>query len=655
MIRRTKGLALAALLTALVATPLLGQAGWQPLPVVEGMGQIYDLIRDRSGILFALSRGTIYSSDDGGASWRMVPGPEGGPTLYGAAIDSSGALLVGGHGDQLPGMPVLFRSTDKGVTWTPLPTFPATTGGNLMVAPDGTYVGASPAIYRSTTEGATWDSIPLTVVSINSIIILPNGLLIVDERTIGPAYSIDGVTWTPIELRNVRGSTHTFGPVAALDSLRMFTIVRNNYSDHYLFRTFDGGRTWSQSAPLPSGLSTQAITVNDRGEVVVQVTNGDLYRSSNMGISWNRHGTGPGETIFSFLRISGDTLLAAAPDGPFRSVDGGVSWRQWAGGTSQMSVMGFTPMRGGMAIATVEHGVMVYAHESGSLRKIAPASTGITNVSSLEDNTLIASKRLFLFQSNEENSAFDTLKEVFGFDAGVHTMIGDRSRMLIVAGGFNGDVELSNDTGTSWHPITVPVSPGEMRRITNIARSPEGVLYTRSANRLFRLDSVSVDDPAATVSTPIFDEGTYVSAFFAGKNGALLCATDSAITLSADFGERWAALPSFPETTEIYSAAIGEGGRIYVVARHLEDGVRWVHEVYGYDEETGSWTPQGFSKSSENTLYMLRLFVDLTGSVYLDDIGTGLFIARAVSGVEEGGVIWRSLDLSFDAIDRGGE
>ena len=644
-------------LTALVVTlPLVGQSVWQPLPVVEGLGRIHDLVRDRSGTLFALSRNTIYASDDAGESWRIVERPEGAPTLYGLAIDSAGALLVGGHGDQLPGMPVLFRSTDKGATWIPLPAYTGTTGGNLLVAPDGTYIGASPAIYRSTTHGATWDSIPLTVVSINSMIILPNGLMIVDEKTIGPAYTADGVTWTPIELRNVRGTTHTFGPIAALDSLKMVTIVRSTYDDHYLFRTFDGGRTWSQGARPPSGLSTQAIIANDREEIIVQSMSGDIYLSSNMGVSWSRLGTGPGEEISSFIRIAGDTLLAAAPDGPFRSVDGGVSWSQSAGGTSLLSIHEFTPMRGGMAIATDEHGVLTYSHESGALRKIAPASPWITNVVALDDNALIAGSRLYLFESIVENSAFDTLKRRIGFDASVYTMTGDRSRMLIVAGTWSGGVELSNDTGTTWHALETPVVPGEPRRITNLARSYEGTIYTRGARRLFRLDAMSVEDPAATTATPIFEsEEIIVSAFFAGKGGALLCAVDSALLRSFDYGETWLALPSFPETTEIYSAAIADDGMAYVAARHIEDGVRWVHEVYGYDEEARSWIPQGFVQTSENTLYRLRLFADLTGSVYLDDNGTGLYIVRAVSGVERGEGSVPSLDLSFKSLERRGE
>ncbi len=195
---------------------------------------------------------------------------------------------------------VFRRSDDGGVTWQATGTIPYTEaiGYNLMIDPndsDNLYIETDPeycsscdaALLRSTDAGVTWE-----------ILQYEGG--------------IDG----PVAIHPRNGS---------------ILYRADNYSGR-VYRSVDGGGTWSVVADLPrEGLS---IAIDKSAQPIVLVgTASGIYRSTNGGAAWVAANTGlPGDgssTRVTMLSASGTeagTVYAATDRGLYRTNDGGAQW-----------------------------------------------------------------------------------------------------------------------------------------------------------------------------------------------------------------------------------------------------------------------------------------------------------------------------------------
>jgi len=161
-----------------------------------------------------------------------------------------------------------------------------------------------------------------------------------------------GDTWTPAPFIDLPGA----GLVAdvKLDSSQAQDIVMVG-TDNGLFRSIDGGLTYSQAAGIPAGSMVWSLVQTSAGWLAATqpscpasnnvsggcfpVGNGSLYVSSDRGATWqtvtNSGGgySGAGRTTLG-VGLPGDTTVyafAGTPDGVtqadlFRSVDGGRTW-----------------------------------------------------------------------------------------------------------------------------------------------------------------------------------------------------------------------------------------------------------------------------------------------------------------------------------------
>lgn len=282
-------------------------------------------------LLFATSVG-IYRSADAGATWkrvrpeftiRLVPQPsrplvvyagtpvgmlrsdDGGRTWrdrnVGLRATYPAALAVAGNPARIYVTGFLGRSTvassaDGGATWTlrkPLTTvgFPPFHVVVDRTAPNAVIVEAGLGLKRSTDFGATWRaSSPRLVVGpvadqvtrdIYAIEFIDRGKRILRSSDFG-------VTWTP------GGLVDTDEDVVAASGHLYYA----KYEQKRLWRSVDGGATWSRTAPLP----------------------GDLVMSLAVAPS-------DPMTIYAEWADFDDPTLDEPPSGIARSRDGGVTWQ----------------------------------------------------------------------------------------------------------------------------------------------------------------------------------------------------------------------------------------------------------------------------------------------------------------------------------------
>ncbi|CAL9407233.1 Xyloglucanase [Streptomyces sp. enrichment culture] len=190
--------------------------------------------RDSDTLWLGTRHDGLLKSTDRGASWAPVPGFPSAPTATGQGVTllvAAGRAVYAGWGDAGGTAPNLYRTTD-GTTWHPVPGQPA--GAAARVPVRAAYDAHTRELY------VTYADAPG-----------PNGQ---STGSVHKLRTTDG-TWT--EVTPVRpggttadGSADTFGyGGVAVDARRPGTVVvstNNRWAAvDTLFRTTDGGRTWT--------------------------------------------------------------------------------------------------------------------------------------------------------------------------------------------------------------------------------------------------------------------------------------------------------------------------------------------------------------------------------------------------------------------------
>lgn len=239
-------------------------------------------------------------SADGGRSWNTLPDFDGKRLLSVAFADASTAVALqqtepANASEDFD----LVRSTDGGLTFTPVGRFPARfvrfNGTGIGVA-----VGRYGAVWRSTDRGRTWTQVRPTSLA---------------EVTLDQVRWADDTTVLAISARGLLRSTDAgltwaaasvppgvvFNAVAFRTGLQGLGVGYDNANATYLLRTADGGATWSatrwntlvgNAAVYPFALAfadAQTVVVvggsraNDPDTMAAT-----LLRSADGGSTWTR-------------------------------------------------------------------------------------------------------------------------------------------------------------------------------------------------------------------------------------------------------------------------------------------------------------------------------------------------------------------------------
>ncbi len=285
------------------------------LPSGDGYGGFLTALAVHpSGDLFAAMEDVpfgLYRSTDFGGHWSEVMFPSSSQIVFSISIDNIGRILLRGNSVEL------FRSTDRGATWTTLTTnfFP----GLLTVSPDGVLYAehwGDCAIFRSTDYGSTWDSV--SAHSYVTTMIALNRDTLIGAVGLGKVVrSTDGaVTWSEIACWN-QAETFLAGPGGIVFG-----------GGHSIFRSTNSGGSWSPlDVPGWSDLPVDALAISRQGTLYAGGGSG-LYSSTDSGNHWKELNIG-GSTNFVYdlaTNSLGHLFAVENYEGLRRSTDNGEHW-----------------------------------------------------------------------------------------------------------------------------------------------------------------------------------------------------------------------------------------------------------------------------------------------------------------------------------------
>ena len=261
--------------------------------------------------------------------WTQTNGPYGG-TITALHATPEGTLFAGAAEGGI------FRSTDGSNTWASasegLPVSQENTLPSILVlAQDANtlYAGTNSGLFHSTNGGDSWQQLAhfQGEIGISGVAFIGDTLYIGRSTEESVFFSNDnGKSWTQID----SGLTGRGGPILFASGTTLFAQMRR-----YVFRLRAGEKSWTRLAIEDSWKKT--TVESDITEFVVSgkmiyaaTTDGDLFRSTDMGTRWKSIKPKAMQEFDGELAVVGNTVLYIASNSAngrvFRSNDAGNSW-----------------------------------------------------------------------------------------------------------------------------------------------------------------------------------------------------------------------------------------------------------------------------------------------------------------------------------------
>ena len=417
---------------------------------------VYALGSAPNGFLFAACGypSIIYRSTDNGGSWNIDT------TGLGPTPDQAVSFAPGPSGT----ISVCFlfkgvyRSTNNGDTWSVL--YGGGANGVAFGSNGYIYVANSNGVYRSTNGGTSWTikNSGLTSTSISSILSLPSGDLLVSSNTVYRSTN-SGDTWQSIGGSAIAGAAHHL-----LNNGN--TTIYVGVGTRGVYRTTDGGSSWSQQVGGFRATSNQAIATKSSGEILVAGPT-DVFVSSDNGATWAPRSSGLGTHAQSIVTLgvtpAGSFLATSSQNATmFRSTNNGVNWSQ-VSPPAQIPgpFITFSPS------VILGGGSGLYRSTNDGVNWARTSTTFLQTVNALirhSNGTVYVGASYGGVHASADTGKTWTPKGLSGQD--IRSLVETASGAMLAAVNYTG-IYRTTDGGTSWTPLsttTTGIQPKKLYR-----------------------------------------------------------------------------------------------------------------------------------------------------------------------------------------------
>jgi photosystem II stability/assembly factor-like uncharacterized protein len=523
---------------ALVACGFPVQAQWRSLGPFGGAVSIVRIDPNApDSLLAATANASLFRSTNGGDSWTPLPFPgEFAATLHAAVVDpvSANTYLVGLSSDS-PRFRGVFRSRDGGATWQQLPGMRNSQVWSLATWQSDPHVlaaGTEDGILLSTDGGDSWQRVsPAGTWNLGPVVSIafdPGDRRIIYAGTPHLPWKTEdgGAHWKPVH-DGIETDSDVFS--LQVDWNQPGRIFAGACSGTY--RTADGGGRWAKLKDVTD--RTFVVAQNPSlAAVWLAGTNSGVMRSVNGGATWSKLLGYTTRSVAWDRAHPGRVFIATDDAGVLRSDDDGAHWREANRGLCSRH---FLPLveSGGALFSTV------LGEKPGSSVWMLPAASSDWKTAPGSSAGSKAPAR------NAERAAGDPIYVV---DAGRIAASRDGggtwdllpapspvSAVLVVAGrvlaASESGLSSSEDGGRTWDRVDLPGGGEPIREL--VALSPTAVAAVAAHRMWISFDGVSWKKAGAIPGAPeILDVAGDTS-------GVVLAATTAGLVRSQDFGASW--------------------------------------------------------------------------------------------------------------------
>jgi len=292
--------------------------------------------------VYALA-GRLYKSTNGGESWRV---PDQEHWFSCVAMDPANPLvLIAGSGDGY-----VYHSANGGESWTDITSnLPGDRIADIAIGTSnefwvGTANGSDGRLYHTTNGGVSWDDMEIgqrAETDIQTVFVDPGdssvvyvGLADVHNEMFDPQNDDylfrtedGGTTWTPLHLPGTDAMINVMGRAPTDDALYVGT-------GGNVYKSKDSGQSWTWIGPPGRNGDMYDITVDPRNTDVLYLPRcaHGIVKSTDGGTSWTAVNQGllnVGISLLAVPSVSGSGTVYASSiggEGTFKTTDSGNSW-----------------------------------------------------------------------------------------------------------------------------------------------------------------------------------------------------------------------------------------------------------------------------------------------------------------------------------------
>jgi len=339
---------------------------------VGGMSAIQVLAADPSNStrIFAGTYSGVFRTTDGGSSWSPLPIGIGA-LVFGMAVDPANPQVI---------YAAIFRSgnvsksTDGGATWTDLGVSLGLARAVVVDSAGTVFLASFSTLMKSTTGGTSWTVSSGIIGTIYAIAIDPAVRTTVYVGTSSGVYkSTDGGTlFSPVKT----GLTTTVVRSLAIHPTSTSTLYAGTSKG--VFTSTNGGDSWTAAGIETAGLSVAGLAVTAPGTVFA-AAGAKLFRSIDSGASWMALANGlPSSTTYATLATTSAAVYVGHSGGAAKSVDGGDSWQAINSGLSHTEVwsLAFDPNNPSRLVAGTNGQIYATSSLPGGWQLGTPSTQG---------------------------------------------------------------------------------------------------------------------------------------------------------------------------------------------------------------------------------------------------------------------------------------
>jgi ligand-binding sensor domain-containing protein len=215
----------------------------------------------------------------------------------------------------------MYKSTDDGLNWDKVKQdsigtatcFYLNSNGKVFI---GTY---NKGIFVSSDNGNSWTNLGLQNVNISSISVDASGKIFVGTRGNGIFASGSNYDWKEVN----PDFNYKIFPSLLINSQNIIFA-----GDAGVYKSDDGGKSWSLKINGLGYWSVQSLLVNKNGNLCAGTDQGGFFLSSNNGESWTKFNNGLINTEITALAMNdlGHIFSGTWRGGTYRTVDNGLNW-----------------------------------------------------------------------------------------------------------------------------------------------------------------------------------------------------------------------------------------------------------------------------------------------------------------------------------------
>jgi len=559
-------------------------------------------------------------SVDAGESWTHRPGPSGelvGSFISRVAIDRadpSGNTLLIASSDGL------FRTTDGGVsTLTLISSGQWTDIQQDILTPTVWYAARmQDGIYKSTTNGASFTPVApgLTSYSVGRIHLGQSppdagtdtvlyAVVVEASNSIRVYHSPDqGVTWTPVTGKTEsynRGSQYWYDIYIAVSKTDSNKVSIGGVR---CYTTADGGATWQDAA---DGKNTHddhhfgLFVSSDEGEYLFDCNDGGIFRSNDLGATWESMNESLGLLMFESIEpspVDEEFFIGGTQDNGIDTYNGTTVWTHVRGGDGGFVTV--HPVDGRRMYGIYIYGWVDRSDEYGYDNTWYLSADGINGYDGSDTDVLLTSSEFLFYAPMRMNPTNPDQSILLGRRAWRTKNAGDiwsaagalnstirgsalayapGNGNLVFAGFGNGDIQRSanilesDDALVTWSKIDAAPMPDS--RITDLvvdASNNDRVLVTmaRFGNpRVFVTNNATAASPTWIDATGNLPQDIPAQcAVIDSETGAFYIGTDLGVFRSIDDGKTWENFSTGLPTMAIYDLEIRPATNTLVAATH---------------------------------------------------------------------------------------